>query len=131
MFFLSHNESSEMYLETVYLLEKTEGHAHGVDIAKKLGVSKASVTKAMKNLKNDGYISQESYGSINLTEKGRVFSEKIYNSHQMITQFLKHSLGVSHIEAAENACKMEHVLSENLIEAIKVYLAKNEIKVKI
>lgn len=127
---MNSNESTEMYLETIYLLEKSRGHAHGVDIARHLGVSKASVTKAMNNLKNNGYINKELYGSITLTEEGRSFSEKIYNKHQLITLFLEHSLNVSAKEAAENACKMEHVLTENMIEAITSYLVKNKIEIK-
>ena len=127
---MGNNESSEMYLETILLLEKDQGHAHGVDIANQLGVSKASVTKAMKNLKNYGYVEKESYGSITLTAEGRALSKKIFYNHQMMFLFLKHSLSVSDKEAAENACKMEHVVTENLIKAIKAYLAKNNIEVK-
>lgn len=125
---LSNNESMEMYLETIYLLEKSQGHAHGVEIAKNLGISKASVTKATKILKSDGYIRKESYGSITLTEEGRILSEKIYHTHQLISLFLKHSLGVSNKEASENACKMEHVLTDSMIDSIKMYLMKNKIE---
>ena len=120
-----------MYLETVYILEKNHGHAHVVDIAKRLEVSKPSVTKAMKLLKDKGLIHKEAYGSITLTEDGRARSEKIYREHQLISLFLGHSLGLSEDEASENACRMEHVLSDTMIEAIKAYLDNNNIDVKL
>lgn len=127
---MSNNESMEMYLETVYILETNHGHAHGVDIAKRLGVSKPSVTKAMNYLKSKGLVNKEAYGSITLTEKGKKLSEKIYANHQLITLFLEHSLELTAEEAALNACKMEHVLSDRMIESIKMYLKKNQIETR-
>ncbi|WP_105617435.1 metal-dependent transcriptional regulator [Vallitalea okinawensis] len=126
---MSNNESMEMYLETVYILENSHGHAHGVEIAKRLGVSKPSVSKAMNYLKAEGLVNKETYGTITLTEKGRELSDRIYANHQLITRFLKHSLELADEEAAKNACKMEHVLSDNMLEAIKSYLMKNNIDV--
>ncbi|WP_430884375.1 metal-dependent transcriptional regulator [Fusibacter sp. JL216-2] len=128
---MSVSESTEMYLETVYLLEKNHGHAHVVDIAKRLGVSKPSVSKAMKQLKEKGLISKEAYGSITLTSEGRSRSEKIYQEHQLISLFLEHSLNLPPDEASENACKMEHILSDNMIDSIKTYLRENNIEVKL
>lgn len=127
---MGYNESMEMYLETIYLLEQDHGHAHVVDIAKQLDVSKPSVTKAMKLLKSRGLIHKEAYGTITLTNEGRARSEKIYHDHQLISLFLEHSLELSSDEASENACKMEHVLSDKMIEAIKVYLQKNKINIE-
>ncbi len=124
---MDHNESSEMYLETIYLLEQQHGHAHGVDIAVKLNVSKASVTKAVKNLKTDGFINHESYGTITLTSRGKELSENIYLKHKLIARFLIDSLGVSSGVAAANACKMEHIISDELIEAIVIFNEKNDI----
>jgi len=121
----------EMYLETVYILEKNHGHAHVVDIAKRLEVSKPSVTKAMKLLKDKGLIHKEAYGSITLTNNGRAQSEKIYRHHQLISLYLEHSLNLSSNDASENACKMEHVLSDSMIEAIKAYLSNNNVDVKL
>lgn len=118
------SESMEMYLETIYELENSHGHAHGVDIANRLGVSKPSVTKAINVLKSKGLVNQETYGSVTLTEKGRKVSEEIYKKHMMITQFLEHSLGLSYEEAAKNACRIEHILSEEMFRAIKNYLEK-------
>ena len=128
---LSNNESMEMYLETIYILENSHGHAHGVDVAKQLGVSKASVSKATKKLIEKGMINKETYGSITLTQKGRELSEKIYYNHQLISLYLEHSLGLSATEAAENACKMEHVLSETMLTSIKKYLDKHNVKISI
>ncbi len=124
---MSNNESMEMYLETVYILESDSGHAHGVDIAKRLGVSKPSVTKAIKYLKAQGFVNTQKYGTITLTEKGRELSEEIYSNHQIIELFLEHSLKLSAEQASINACKIEHVLSDEMLEAIKSYLKKNNI----
>lgn len=126
---VGNNESMEMYLETIYLLESNHGHAHVVDIAKQLSVSKPSVTKAIKQLKAQGYVNTEKYGTITLTEKGREKSEEIYTNHQLLELFLAHSLDLSAEQASINACKIEHVLSEEMIEAIKSYLKKNNIDI--
>lgn len=128
---MSVSESTEMYLETVYLLEKNHGHAHVVDIAKRLGVSKPSVSKAMNQLKKKGLISKEAYGSITLTSEGRSRSEKIYQEHQLISLFLEHSLKLSPDEASENACKMEHILSDKMVASIKSYLKENNIETQL
>jgi len=121
---VANNESMEMYLETIYLLEKSEGHAHSVDISKKLGVTKASVTKATKNLKQAGYIVKEPYGSITLTDKGRALSEEVYRKHELIKFFLIETLEVSSKDAADNACRLEHVLTKTVIDAIEAFLIK-------
>lgn len=121
------NESMEMYLETVYLLENSHGHAHGVEVAKRLGVSKPSVTKAINYLNDQGLVNKQKYGTITLTEKGREISEGIYINHKLIELFLEHSLELSAEEASINACKMEHVTSDKMLEAIKRYLEKNNI----
>lgn len=124
---MANNESMEMYLETIFLIEKNHGHAHNVDVAKELGVSKASVSKAMKTLKAKGYVSNETYGTITLTDEGRKISERIFRNHKLISLFLEHSLELQTEEASENACKIEHVLSENMVKAIQKYLTKNNI----
>ena len=122
---MSSNESMEMYLETVYVLEKNHGHAHSVEIANRLGVSKPSVTKAMNYLKDKGLILKENYGTITLTKEGRKLSETIYSKHKLISRFLIHSLNLSEAEAAENACRMVHVLTDAMLDAICDYL-KNQ-----
>ena len=124
---MASNESMEMYLETVYVLQRSHGHAHGVEVAKRLGVSKPSVSKAMKDLKEQGLVNKESYGAITLTDKGRRISESIYNKHRLISAYLQHSLGLTPKEAGDNACKMEHVLTDDMISAIEVYIDKYQI----
>ena len=119
---MKHNESKEMYLETIYLLEREAQHAHTADIAKLLGVSKPSVTKAMGLLKEQGLIKQERYGPVVLTERGREVSENIYANHKLITQFIISSLGLNPKLAEENACKIEHVISAEMLSAMKEYL---------
>lgn len=121
---MSLSESMEMYLETIYLLEKQHGHAHVSQIAKELGITKPSVTKATNNLKDEGYIKKETYGNINLTEKGFKASKKVYIKHSYITRFLEESLGLSPEEADENACRMEHIITETMLQAIEEYLKK-------
>lgn len=128
---MNSNESMEMYLETVYMLESNHGHAHGVDIAKRLNVSKPSVTKAIKYLKDQGFVNTQRYGTITLTEKGRQLSEEIYDNHQLIALFLEHSLELSAMEAGMNACKMEHILTTGMLASIKSYLKKNNIEIKL
>ncbi|WP_326907646.1 metal-dependent transcriptional regulator [Sedimentibacter sp. MB31-C6] len=127
---MSNNESMEMYLETVYILENNHGHAHVVDIANRLAVSKPGVTKAIKHLKEQGFVNTQKYGVILLTEKGREVSEEIYKKHQLIELFLEHSLKLSAEQASIDACKIEHVLSDEMTEAIKIYLKRNNIDIE-
>lgn len=115
-------ESMEMYLETILMLQKEHGHAHSTDIAKSLKVSKPSVTKAMNSLKSKGLIHKESYGPISLTKEGFKYSESIFLKHELINKFLVKSLNLSEKEALDNACRMEHVISDEMLEAIKEYI---------
>lgn len=121
---MTHNESKEMYLETIYLLERQDHHAHTAAIAKRLGVSKPSVTKAMSLLKEQGLVQQERYGPVSLTKKGLALSKKIYENHKLITQFIISSLGLDAEQAEENACRIEHVISADMLSAIKEYMKK-------
>lgn len=116
------NKSLEMYLKTIYVLERDHGHAHVVDISERLGITKPSVTKAMNKLKRIGLIEKETYGHITLTEKGKKASESIYYKHIRITEFLIKSLGLSEDEAAINACLMEHIITDKMLEAIEDYV---------
>ncbi|HOQ07630.1 MAG TPA: metal-dependent transcriptional regulator [Clostridiales bacterium] len=119
------NRSKEMYLETIYILENSHDHAHVADIAQRLGITKPSVTKAMNRLKEEGLINKETYGHITLTEKGEAMAQKVYHKHCTIARFLEKSLGLSPDEAATNACRMEHVITDKMMQAIEAYL-KNE-----
>lgn len=121
------NESMEMYLETIYLLERDHGHAHGADIAKRLEVSKPSVTKATNYLKNQGYVSKEVYGTISLTSLGLKYAENIYRKHTLISAFLEDSLGLTNTEASDNACRMEHIISDQMLLKIQTYLEEKQL----
>ena len=121
------HDSAEMYLETIYLLEKTQGHAHVAEISKALNISKPSVTKAMELLKSRALILKEDYGPVTLTDAGRDLSIKIYERHRVIKAYLAKSLNLSLDEAEENACRMEHIISEEMFEAIKEYLKEKQV----
>lgn len=110
-------ESAEMYLETLLLLEK-DGKARSVDIAKHLSVSKPSVNKAMNSLKELGYVTQETYGDIYLTQEGRMIAEKVYSRHEVLCSFLADVLKVSKENAESDACKIEHVICDETLEKI-------------
>lgn len=124
---MKYHDSAEMYLETIYLLEKSQGHAHVAEISKALNISKPSVTKAMDHLKNRLLINKDDYGPVTLTPKGRELSLEIYERHMIITQYLHESLNLSLEDAEENACRMEHVITDTLLNSIKEYLNKEEL----
>ncbi len=111
-------ESAENYLETIYVLNKRNGGCRSVDIAKELGYSKPSVSIAMKNLRENGYIEVLGDGNIILMPPGQEIAEKLYKRHTMLTEFLV-SVGVSHETAEQDACRIEHILSQESIDAIK------------
>ncbi len=116
-------ESAENYLETILIINNRKGFCRSVDIANELGYSKPSVSVAMKNLRENGYIDVLGDGNIVLLEPGRVIAEKLYQRHTMLTDILV-LLGVDSETAAEDACRVEHVLSEESFDAIKEYLQK-------
>ncbi len=111
-------ESAENYLEAILMIKQKNGEVHSVDVAALLGFSKPSVSVAMKNFRNNGYITMDPHGHIELTEKGLEIAERIYERHRLLTEMLI-SLGVSVDAAREDACKIEHDLSEESFAAIK------------
>lgn len=115
-------ESAENYLETILMLQKRRGQVRSVDIASELSFSKPSVSVAMKNLRLNGYIEIAADGSISLLEKGRQIAEKVYERHTLLTQWLI-TLGVSPETAAEDACRIEHVISVETFDALKAHVA--------
>ena len=119
-------ESGEMYLETILRLSQRSGHVRAIDVGEEMGYSKPSVSRAMSILKQGGYIVIEPDGSIILTDAGREIAEKIYARHTLITNFLI-SIGVDKETATEDACKMEHGISDASFEAIQKLLEKNNI----
>ena len=114
-------ESAENYLETIYILNKRNGSVRSIDIASELGYSKPSVSVAMKNLRENGFIEVNADGNIVLLQKGLEVAEKMYERHTILCDFLV-SLGVSEEIATEDACKMEHVLSHDSFTAIKKHM---------
>lgn len=117
-------ESAENYLETVLMLRQRKGFVRSIDIANEMGFSKPSVSIAMKNLKENGYITIDDGGMISLTDKGREIAEKTYERHTLFTEWLIR-LGVSPDMAAEDACRMEHAVSEESFAAIKNFVQQN------
>lgn len=112
------NESAENYLETILILSKQLPVVRSVDIANELGFKKSSVSVAMKNLRLKNHITVTDAGFIYLTDSGKAIAEMIYERHRLLTSFLV-QLGVNEKTAAEDACKMEHVISKESFEAIK------------
>ena len=111
-------ESAENYLETILILKNKNGAVRSIDIANELGFSKPSVSVAMKNLRENGYIKVDSSGYITLLDSGRQIAEKIYERHTTLSKWLV-SLGVDAKTAAEDACRIEHIISSESFEAIK------------
>ena len=111
-------ESGEMYLETILVLTSQSPHVRAIDVGEYMGYSKPSVSRAMGLLKSGGYIKVDENGYITLLEPGREVAETIYERHTLLTQFLVR-LGVSPDIAAEDACKLEHVISNESFQAIK------------
>lgn len=116
-------ESGEMYLETILVLSKSKKDVRSIDISEEMGFSKPSVSRAVGLLKNGGYITVSKDGFILLTDEGRQIAEKIYDRHNVITDFLV-SIGVSRDTAAKDACKIEHDISDESLDAIKKQLRK-------
>lgn len=117
------NESAENYLETILQLSKILPVVRSVDIANELGFKKSSVSVAMKNLRLKEYITVTDSGFIYLTDSGRKIAEYVYEKHTFLKDWLC-SLGVSEDVAGEDACKMEHIISDESFEAIKEYVKK-------
>ncbi len=111
-------ESGENYLETILILEKRNGIARSVDIANELNFSRASVSRAMSLLKTSGYIEIGNINQIMLTDSGRKIAEEIYEKHCILKNFLI-SIGVDPIIAAEDACRMEHIISDQTFNCLK------------
>lgn len=111
-------ESGEMYLETIYVLQKKTGHVRSIDICEYMGYSKPSISRAVGLLKEGGYIEMQKDGSISLTPSGEEIARNIYDRHTLLTRLLTR-LGVSEETAAEDACKLEHVISQETFLAIK------------
>ena len=116
-------ESAEMYLETIYILSQQKNAVRSIDIAEYMNYSKPSVSRAVGLLKQGGYILVNEDGFISLTREGLAAATKIYERHTIISTVLE-MLGVGHDTAVEDACRIEHVISDESFEAIKAHLEK-------
>ena len=116
-------ESAEDYLEAILMIQEKKGTVHSVDIAEYLNYSKASVSIAMKKLRENGYVRMETDGQLTLLEPGRRIAESIYERHRVLTQFFV-QLGVDEAIAAKDACKVEHDLSEETFVRIKEFVSR-------
>ena len=119
-------ESAENYLETILVLSLDKPYVRSIDIANELGFSKPSVSVAMKNLRNNGHIRVDENGHITLAPPGKKIAEMIYERHRILSQWLE-SLGVSRETASEDACRIEHVISEESFAAIKDHLKQTSV----
>ena len=120
-------ESAENYLETILILKERNGTVRSVDIAAEMGFSKPSVSVAMKNLRENGYVEMDGNGYLSLTDKGRVIAETMYERHTLLSDWLI-TLGVNEKTAVEDACRIEHVISAESFAAIKRHAQQHKAK---
>ena len=116
-------ESGEMYLETIYILSKKSSYVRSIDVGEYMGYSKPSVSRAVSILKKGGYVLMDDNGHLTLTDTGLEIAQKIYERHTTLTDFLIR-LGVNEKTAAEEACKMEHDISDETFAAMKKHAEK-------
>ena len=119
------HQSAEDYLESILVLQERRGVVHSIDIVNELGYSKPSVSIAMKKLRENGYISMDASGRITLNESGLAIANRVYTRHKTITRLFT-LLGVSEETAAEDACKVEHDLSDETFQKILDFITANE-----
>lgn len=118
-------ESAENYLEAIVIIHNRQGNVRSIDIANELGFSKPSVSVAMKNLRTNGYIEVDKEGFITLLDKGREIADKIYERHTLLSAWLVR-MGVSTEVAAEDACRIEHVISAETFERLKEHVSAQD-----
>lgn len=121
-------KSGEDYLEAVLAIHQEKCKVRTTDVALRLGVSKPSVNRGMKILMADGYIHQETYGDIELTEKGEIKASQVYFRHRTLTTFLSEMLGVDKKIAEQDACLIEHDISSETMEKLAIFMQKHEKK---
>ena len=117
------HESAEMYLETIYELSQTRSSVRSIDVAETMGYSKPSISRAVGLLRQGGYLLMDKDGFLTLTESGVAVAKKIFERHTVLFKMLM-ALGVSEDTAAEDACKIEHVISDETFAAIKKFLER-------
>lgn len=119
------HESAEMYLETIYVLSTKGGSVRSIDVAEEMGYSKPSVSRAVGLLKSGGYLTVEGDGSLILTDEGRAAAQRVFERHTVLSRFLS-LIGVNEDIASEDACKMEHVISDETVFAIKKFIEEKK-----
>ncbi len=119
-------ESGENYLETILLLQRRNGSVRSIDIATELGFTKPSISRAMGVLRQAGYIRNDAHGYIQLTDEGRAKAESVYERHVTISKYLSNVLGVNKEVADHDACRIEHVISEEVFEKMKQHLERQD-----
>lgn len=117
------HESGEMYLETLYILNQEKNDVRAIDLASHMGYSRPSVSRAVGILKNDGYLQVDKDNTLSLTEKGEEVAKRVYDRHITLRSILE-SIGVSKDTANDDACKMEHILSDETYEKLKKFHKK-------
>lgn len=118
-------ESAEMYLETIYRLSQESGYVRSIDVARAMGYSKPSVSRAVNQLKQGGYLEMDENGRLTLTDAGIAVARKVYERHTVLSGLLM-DFGVDGETAAQDACKIEHVISDQSFAAIKRYLDQKQ-----
>ena len=116
-------ESGEMYLETIYILSQSGKSVRSIDVCEEMGYSKPSVSRAVGLLKKGGYLTVDELGHLHLTDSGLAIAQKTYERHTMLTAFFTY-IGVSPETAAKDACRIEHVVSEETFERIREYVKR-------
>ncbi len=122
---MSLHESGEDYLETIYLLHRKHACVRSVDIANELGYTKASISRAMRILREEGLITVAEDGDVRLTKAGQKKAVEVYERHTLITDFFEQFLGVNAVTAEKDACKIEHVISEETYLRLRTYMTKH------
>ena len=115
------HESGQMYLETIYILSQKSTYVRAIDVSEQLGFSKPSVSRALSILKRDGHVSVDDSGAITLTESGLAIAQTMYTRHTILSQMLM-KLGVDEKTATEDACRIEHVISEKSFSAVRAHM---------
>ena len=116
-------ESGEMYLETIYVLSQESSEVRAIDVGEYMGFSKPSVSRALGLLKDEGLIKKDSNGFLKLTEAGNILSKRIYERHTVLSKLFM-GLGVDEETATEDACRIEHYISDTTFDAIKAHMEK-------
>ena len=125
------HESGEDYLETIYLLSKKKDFIRSIDIATELNYSKASISRAMKLLREEGMITMAEDGQIKLTKAGFQKATDVYSRHTLITDFFENELGVNAVTAEKDACRIEHVISEETYLRLRKYMTDKGYKTRL